>query len=618
MGGVMKVIYFTFLVIFLSAGKLYAGGTAGSLTCSAGYKKIWIQSGRTSTPTCVLDEAAMSSPSMNRELTRAPITETSTSPQNSALAAKSRASATATKKPSAQKSSATKSDEKVVNSQPCKGDEVQICTDQACECQSRANSPGGSSNAKSDEGTGDANDKVCDANQVWSFATESCVLDHTAENRNCKDKGGVWNPNKNECLTKESCETKGGTWDSDTQDCEEKSNATSSTDSNQCKQRFEQMKDRCIDEASSAMTSCNDNNEEIQAAENTAKLIGAGSVTSMQVACSKIGELSKVANGALVGWKAFCSTKQGGCTESCNQAKEILFSGCIEKTTQEALIAEHYNTITGNINQCESYKQKIAQATQHAAAALAQLKASEQCKKDTSSLVNNAVDQCKANPNSPLCTDLQKCSDATFASQNAVCACVSNPTSPACLQASANYGGGASSTGATLPGVSGGKNGSGLPGLAGNSNDGSGSNSGAGSAGSPASDGHGVGGRQGDASSAGNLKNGAGGGAAGSGNHYAGGAGKDPLKVNNGTLGGAAGGPGYFGRTPTATGAYGTNAINGNKGTLAKFDPRKYITGLGGQREYINLANQNIFMIVKMRYEDKKTSLLPENFNLKK
>jgi hypothetical protein len=89
------------------------------------------------------------------------------------------------------------------------------------------------------------------------------------------------------------------------------------------------------------------------------------------------------------------------------------------------------------------------------------------------------------------------------------------------------------------------------------------------------------------------------------------------LKVNSGILGGSPGVLGYLGRAPSS-GALGNNAINGSKGALAKFDPRKYISGLGGKGEYINGANQNIFMIVKMRYEDKKTSLLPETFNLKK
>lgn len=443
-----------------------------------------------------------------------------------------------------------------------------------------------------------------------------------AERAKCALENGEWNENNTpKCLSyelaenKNKCLAEGKSWSSEKLICE--SATASNTDSYNCIERFNQMMDQCKSEASSAMTSCNDNNDEMQAAENTAKLIGAGSVASMQVACSKIGELSKLANGAFTGFKALCSANQGGCTESCTEAKRLLDIECIEQAPKEALKSTFYKQITDNINQCESYKTKIAQATQHAAAALAQLKASEQCKNDTSSLVNNAVDQCKANPNSPLCKDLQKCSDANFAAQNPVCACASNPTSPSCLQASANYGSGAKSTGATLPGVNGGKDTSGLPGLNGTGN-GDGQNTGLGANAVPATDGHGVGGRQGDASSAGNLKNNAAGGPAGGNHNGAGGAGKDPLKVNSGTLGGVPGGPGYFGRSPTSGGNFTNNAINGNKGTLGKFDPRKYITGLGGKGEYINGANQNIFMIVKMRYEDKKTSLLPETFNLKK
>lgn len=576
----MKVIYFTFLVLFLFIGKVSA--KENCRTCSdsspAAQAECWACLGRNKA-------AAQTSQSMPSQ----PAQSSSSS---------SKSSKTTTKK--ATESTSTQPDQQSSAASTCTGNTYPGLGGSCLQC------PGNMSRTV--------------GGVVYCSPDSGGVSQNESEKANCIMNAGDWDENKNpKCLTleqkKANCQNEGKTWNEEQAFCS--STSASTTQNTECERAFNDQWAKCTQESDSAMTSCNDNNEEMQAAENTAKLIGVGSVTSMQVACSKIGELSKFANGALSGWKTLCSTNQGGCTESCTEAKRII-NECMQDQVKIDYTNGYVPLLNQKINTCESYKEKIAQAAQHAAAALAQLKASEQCKNDTSSLVNSAVDQCKANPNSPLCKDLQKCSDANFAAQNPVCACASNPTSSSCLQASANYGSGTSSTGATLPGVNGGKDTSGLPGINSAAN-GDGQNlNGLGTNGAPATDGHGVGGRQGDASSAGNLKNNAAGGPNGSGNHYGAGSGKDPLKVNSGTLGGIPGGPGYFGRNPTSNGYTGNNAINGSKGTLGKFDPRKYITGLGGQREYINGANQNIFMIVKMRYEDKKTSLLPETFNLKK
>ncbi len=388
----------------------------------------------------------------------------------------------------------------------------------------------------------------------------------------------------------------------------------------QCMSEFGRLVQECNKEAENAMTSCNDENEAMQAAANAAKTIGAGAVASIQVACSKINEISKLANEAFAGWHSLCSANQGGCQENCKKAREILNSDCMDSATKEEMRVEHSSKINKNIVQCESYKQKLFDAAQHAVAAIAQTKASEQCKEDTTADLNkNAIlDQCKINPNTPMCTDMEKCSNPAFAAQNPVCSCVSNPTSPACLQASANYGNKGLSMGATIPGVKNEK-GENLPGMSPNgsadANPFPGFNNGGGH-----SDGPSVGGRQGDASSAGSGKMGADNGAGNGKGGYGSGNEKDGLRVNSGTYGG--GGSGYFG--PNYGGAGGGRALGGaNNPTgarrdIAKFDPRKYIVGQGGQGEYLNGPNGNIFKIMKRRYEENRSTFFPETFILKK
>lgn len=421
--------------------------------------------------------------------------------------------------------------------------------------------------------------------------------------------GGVY------CNTADSADSQNSNSDSGgNSECTEQNTSAKCTEkrnqSYDCIEQFNKMNEKCVSEAGNAITSCNDNNEEMQMAEKTAKMIGAGSTTSMQLACSKIGELSKFANGAFSGWKTLCSANQTGCSESCTEAKRLLDIECIEEAPKEVLRSTYYNQINENINQCESYKQKISEAIQHAAAALAQLKASEQCKEDTSSLSNNVVDQCKLNLNSPLCTDLQKCSNANFAAQNPICACAANPTSPSCLQSSAKYGTG-TTNGATLSGVSGGKNAFGFPEANAEAAKSSIPNA------SNGSDGQSVGGRQGDASSAGNAGNGSG--RNGNVSNPAAGNGHEKSfssKVNSGNYSGVPGAAFLGSKTTFAGDKAGSLKVNGR--SFSKFDPRKYITGFGGKGEYINGANENIFKIIKVRYEDVRTSLLPENYNLKK
>ncbi|MCK6597448.1 MAG: hypothetical protein L6Q37_03725, partial [Bdellovibrionaceae bacterium] len=111
------------------------------------------------------------------------------------------------------------------------------------------------------------------------------------------------------------------------------------------------------------------------------------------------------------------------------------------------------------------------------------------------------------------------------------------------------------------------------------------------------------------------------GGSQGSAASHGAGAGKDPLKVNSGSYGGTQGGSfgaGYFGKTSSGGGTNGALPPTTGRRDIAKFDPRKYITGLGGKAEYINMSSENIFKIVKMRYEGKKSTLLPEDYNIKK
>lgn len=395
-------------------------------------------------------------------------------------------------------------------------------------------------------------------------------------------------------------------------------------DGGECETMFNQVKQACFIQAEKASTDCSQENDGIQAAMDATKAVGAGSTVSMQMACSKLGEISKIANVSLTGWQSFCAFTQSNCETECGRAKSLYEQqGCISEASKPSYSAE-YKTIRDNVAVCISYKKRIAEAALHATAALMQLQAAKKCEQDIGNgLTTASVDECKKNPNNPLCTDAQKCSNPTFAASNAVCKCLNNPNTKECVAATGAAGSrGVAGGGMTIPG-SGGSNtdpaaafippsSSGENPFATDLKNGAKTNelnlSGAkGNAGLGGSGG-GAGGGMGSNSYGG-------GGAAG-----ADGADGDKSKINSGFYGGANGATGgYFGKTTGAGGAgarVSAGGVNYKKmAGGAQFDPRRYIAGMNGKGgEYINGPNLDIFKIVKNRIEAKKPTMLDPDF----
>lgn len=395
---------------------------------------------------------------------------------------------------------------------------------------------------------------------------------------------------------------------------------TAAVEGGSCEQRFNDARDACFKQADAASTDCDQENQGIQDAMNATKAVGAGSAASMQLACSKLGEISKIANVSLTGWQTFCAFSQSGCETACSDAK-IMFNDpqCIPEANKRSYTSD-MTTIQQNVNVCMGYKKRISEAAQHATAALVQAQAAKKCEDDTSSLTTANVDECKKNPNNPLCTDAQKCSNAAFAASNKVCQCINNPNSKDCI-ANNGLAGSRGVAGATIPGVGSSKgtdpgaafippsSGSGTDAFANSLQSGAVKNE------------QNLGGSKGNAGLGGNTggPGGSGGGGAGSGAAGAAGvAGDDKLKINSGFYGGATGG-GYLGK---AGGAYGSGrlsagGVNYNKlgAGGAQFDPRRYIAGLNGKTgEYINGPNMDIFRIVKNRIESKKPTMLDPDY----
>lgn len=398
-----------------------------------------------------------------------------------------------------------------------------------------------------------------------------------------------------------------------------------------CDQQYEALKSKCDEEVKGAATSCDQDNETMKEASTVINVVGAGSLASLKLACSKIGKISMIANGALATWQGACGVAQGSCSTSCSQALDYLKDnnslGCIlEPSTKMQYRTEQLSIVKSNHRICEGYKQRIADAAKSSLAAIAQAQTAKKMCDDVND--GKELDECKKNPKSPLCVDTQKCSNPDYAASNVVCKCLANPTAKECQTLSSNSTS-KPNTSSGLPNGGSGANGAGggvtIPdkGLNENSNPSPfGGNGGPNQVSLPD-----LGGQKGNAGIGGGA--GAGSGANGNGgpkglNMGSGAAdAKDNTKINSGYYGGGGSmNSGFYGGGSGNQNNYGSNSGPGRQPSSPAskpFNPSKYLVGLDGKsRTPVNSSTIDIFKIVSERIDGKKPTLLDPQFRIKK
>tara|TARA_B110001454_G_scaffold219200_1_gene251840 strand:+ start:65674 stop:67542 length:1869 start_codon:yes stop_codon:yes gene_type:complete len=600
--------------------KVYSLGGSGTrtLTCAAGWKVETVRQGRTYSQKCVVDSETMSKPEYNRELYRTP---TSSAPA-AAPATKKTTNNKTTKKNQSKSASSEKKQEADSSEN---SDDIDSLLDDKSE-----------PSTASGNGNSEASDyQKCNASSFDAiFVGGVCKSKDSMVDPGCfppsalsqEEYNKMWSDinsgNSNYVNVTKTITDDQGKNIPMTQFCSKDSGGKSVADDNACEQRFNAARDMCFTQSNKAGTDCDQENEGIQAAMQATKAVGAGSAVNVQLACSKLGEISKIANASLGSWQTYCAVSQSGCESSCTEAKSMYYSSTCIPQPNRASYTSDIKAIEEHISACVAYKKRISEAAQHATAALAQLQASKQCEQDTSALTTASLNECKNNPNNPLCTDAQKCSNAEFAATNKVCTCINNPSSKDCI-ASTSAAGNRGVAGSTIPGVGGSTKGV----------DGGTSLIGTGGTGAAGPDAfadslqkgatkneQNLGGSKGSANLGGGSGPGGGGGLGMNAAGAAGGGGpEDKSKINSGFYGSATAGGGYFGKTGGVGGSYRPNAGGVNYNKLgaggAQFDPRRYIAGLNGKAgEYINGPNMDIFRIVKNRIESKKPTMLDPDY----
>ena len=367
------------------------------------------------------------------------------------------------------------------------------------------------------------------------------------------------------------------------------SNKPSSTDNTEsaasdCDSAALDVKSYCMEANDSGM------NQVMQMAQVFSRNMGMASSADIATACSGMGSLSTMANGAIATFKGVCLAKVSTCQTACTNAKD-----------------------SKNLNICNDASKKAKGLDTDILLATYTANNAKRCADQTGG--NPWQKLCRQNPTMAGCSTSQhSCSDPAFASTSVVCICQANPRDSRCGTTAGMPGDSSvnlSSTGAppNAPGMDLGLTNpsAGLGMNTGTSADGLGGGSGNSSAGGG---GGGMGSSGGGGVGKGSPTKGAAGGSAASAYN---------TKVNNGYYG--ANGPTTAGGANNSAnsgggGQFGSNGNNANKIDLrqflpgGKFDPRRGLAGISGP-DGITGPSSDLFAKVNIRYHAVLPSLRP-------
>jgi hypothetical protein len=389
---------------------------------------------------------------------------------------------------------------------------------------------------------------------------------------------------------------------------------------------FEEQVERCIDDTDEAESStCNykknkDTSNFMSMADGIVKALGTTTGMNIQMACTKMKDISQLANGAMLAFKTSCLISQKNCSSSCTAAANMRrddprLAGCDARGAVNVALKKFNRT-------CNALTTTIDDAGAHLMTMYATQLNAQKCDELTTA---NLQAYCQSNPNDPMCgTTIADCSNPTTAASNTICICQTNPSDSRCgttNSASNKISSGSDSSGSSAAdGTAGGLNG--LQGanlnLTGLEGDAGFDPSTAGTRGPSA-------GNQTGGKGTGRNIGGGDGPAAGSGKQQAGGGGGNgaSTKVLGGYYGGGAGafmGGGSSGSSGSGGSGYqSSGGSNGNQKMAVdlkqflpggKQDPSRSLAGISGP-DGITGPNSDIWLKVNTRYRSVGPSMKP-------
>ncbi len=201
-------------------------------------------------------------------------------------------------------------------------------------------------------------------------------------------------------------------------------------------QSLEASANSCAGAGSSAKNFCivSLNSTMQKAAATIGILMGAAStIATVNGACSKFAEATKIAQLALTAYNTMCGMAQQSCSSACSaykaeikEAVSVVGNSIELNAKNDAIMIETLGAdATALSMKCEGYKLNLAAAGAGLTTILASSALNDSCKKETA-----AVD-CAKDPMNASCAKALDCSKPENAS-NTSCICLKTPNTPGC------------------------------------------------------------------------------------------------------------------------------------------------------------------------------------------
>lgn len=206
---------------------------------------------------------------------------------------------------------------------------------------------------------------------------------------------------------------------------------------------YQSLVQACTNQYTSTNSTCDASkdsgmNKVSSTASQLSLAFGQQSASSVQAACSGVGQVSTAANAALAGFRLMCSNAIKKCGDSCSEVVSYLKANpSCDPNGTELSAAE------AEVTKCSQFDAKINEANQAMMNVAQTLNNASQCAALTASGETPAI--CKTNPNLPGCTSsgIMDCTNPAMAS-NKVCICTKNPSDPSCVGVQSVSGSGTS------------------------------------------------------------------------------------------------------------------------------------------------------------------------------
>ncbi|WP_413942859.1 hypothetical protein [Bdellovibrio sp. HCB-162] len=208
----------------------------------------------------------------------------------------------------------------------------------------------------------------------------------------------------------------------------------------QCQSQYDSLKARCEREIENTSSTCDEKNDSgLNSVSGTASQLalamGQQTSSSVQSACSGMGDVSQAANAALAAYRLNCSNALSDCRKSCNELVDYAKNNesCLGGSTPKTVAED-------KVRSCNNYVAKVNEANQaiqnYGATGANAAQCENQTKGDTNAADPSIMEVCKTNPTNPICPGAaalaQDCANPQFAATNKVCVCISNPNDPSC------------------------------------------------------------------------------------------------------------------------------------------------------------------------------------------